>query len=107
MVKSNKFPKLADTRLNLIIGVRQAELINYEKLRKPANPGEPYVGLCKLGWTIFRPDPYLKSKPMTRCNFIHVSDDMLEKRLIYYYMNPSPKGLMILIKRLLLMIKFF
>ena len=57
---NNKFLKLSDTRLNLIIGVRQAELINYEKLRKPANPGEPYVVLCKLGQTIFGPEPYLK-----------------------------------------------
>ena len=79
LVKNNKFPKLTDTRLNLIIGVCQTELINYDKLIKPANPGKPYVGLCKQGWTFFGPDPCLKSKPMTRCNFVHVSDDKLEK----------------------------
>ena len=32
LIRDNKFPKLADTRLHLIIGVRQAELIHYEKL---------------------------------------------------------------------------
>ena len=107
LVKNNKFPKLADIRLNLIIGVRQAELINYEKLRKAANPGEPFVGLCYLGWVIFGLDSYLKCKPMTCCNFVRVLDDMLEKKSIYYYMNPLLKGLMILIKHLLLMIKSF
>ena len=70
LVNNNKFPKLVDSRLNLIIGVRQYELINYEKIRKHAHPGEPFAGLCKLGWTIFRLDPYLKCKPTTRCNFV-------------------------------------
>ena len=45
LLRNDKFPKLADTNLHLIIGVCQAELINFEKLRKPANFGEPFVGL--------------------------------------------------------------
>ena len=69
LVRNNKFPKLADTCLNLIIGIRQAELINYEKLRKPANSGEPFVAKCRLGWTAFSNDLYLKSRPMVRSNF--------------------------------------
>ena len=70
LVNNNKFPKLVDNRLNVIIGVRQAELINYEKIRKPAHSGEPFAGLCKLGWTIFGPDSYLKCKAKIRCNFV-------------------------------------
>ena len=70
LIKNNKFPKLADTRLNLIIGICQAELTNYEKLRKPANSGEPFVAKCRLGWTAFRNYPYLKSRPMIRSNFV-------------------------------------
>ena len=49
--KNNKFPKLADSDLHLIIGIREAELINFEKIRKPFNSNEPFVGLYKLGWT--------------------------------------------------------
>ena len=69
LIRDNKFPCLIDTRLNLIVGIRQAGLINYEKIRKPENFGEPFAGKCKLGWTIFGPDPYLKSKTVTRCIF--------------------------------------
>ena len=72
---------MIDTRLNLTIGIRQAELINYEKIRKPARLGEPFADKCKFGWTIFGPDPYLKSKSMTRCNFLRLSDDVLEKKV--------------------------
>ena len=107
LVKNNKFPKLADSCLNLIIGVRQTELINYEKIRKPANPGEPFAGLCKLGWTIFGPDPYLKCKPTTRCNFVWLLDDMLEKKVDLLLHEFLLKSRMILIKQLLLAIKSF
>ena len=47
LVNNGKFPKLSDTRLNLIIGVCQVELINYEKISKPACSGELFAGKCK------------------------------------------------------------
>ena len=37
LIRNNKFPRLIDSCLNLIIGVHQADLINYEKIRKPEN----------------------------------------------------------------------
>ena len=80
LVNNNKFPKLVGNCLNLI-GICQAELINYKRIRKPAHPGEPFGRLCKLDWTIFGLDSHLKSKPRTRCNFVCVADDMLEKKV--------------------------
>ena len=62
LIRDGKFPRL-------IVRIRQAGLINYEKIRKPESFGEPFADKCKLAWTIFGPDPYLKSKAMTRCNF--------------------------------------
>ena len=50
-------------------------------MREPSDSGEAFACLCKLGWTVFGPDPYLKNKPMTRCSFVHVSDDVLEKKV--------------------------
>ena len=35
LIWNNKFPKLADSDLHLIIGIHEAELINFEKIRKP------------------------------------------------------------------------
>ena len=35
----------------------------------------------QAGFTVFEPDPYLKNKPMTRCNFVCIADDILEKKL--------------------------
>ena len=81
LIRNNKFPKLADSDLHLIIGIREAELINFEKIRKPCNSNEPFVGFCKLGWTVFGPDQYLKNKPITRCNFVCISDDTLENKV--------------------------
>ena len=81
LFKTNKFPKVTDSDLHLIIGIREDELNNFEKIRKPSNSNEPFVGLCKLGWTVFGPDQYLNNKPMTRCNFVRISDDILEKKV--------------------------
>ena len=52
LLRKNKFLKLADTKLHLIIGVCQPELIKYERLRKPANPVKLFADLRKVGWTV-------------------------------------------------------
>ena len=49
LIRSNKFPNLVDSSLNVIIGVREAGLINYDKVRKPCHPNEPFIGHCKIG----------------------------------------------------------
>ena len=65
LIKGNKFLNLSDSNLPIIIGICEASLINFEKIRKPSNLNEPFVGHCKLGWTVLEPDPQLKSKSMT------------------------------------------
>ena len=81
LIQNNKFPNLFDSDLHVIVGIREAGLINYEKIRKPCNPGEPFAARCKIGWTVFGPAPHLKNKPLTRCNFIRLSDEILEKKV--------------------------
>ena len=81
MIQENKFPNLVDSSLHVIIGVREAGLINFDKIRKPCYPNEPFVGRCKIGWTVFGPDPHLKNKPLTRCNLVRFSDEILEKKV--------------------------
>ena len=49
LIKGNKFPNLPDLNLHIIIGIREVSLINFEKIRKPSNINEPFVGHCKLG----------------------------------------------------------
>ena len=67
LVNNGKFPKLIDSRLNVIIGIRQTELINYEKIRnQPARSDEPIASKCKLGWTIFGPDPHVETQTNTQ-----------------------------------------
>ena len=34
LIKSNKFPKFYDTDLHIIIGIREAEMINFESTKK-------------------------------------------------------------------------
>ena len=78
LLQNNKFPNLFDSDLHIIVGIREAGLINYEKIRKPCNPGKPFTRLCEIGWTVFGPNPYLKNKPLARCNFVRLSDEILE-----------------------------
>ena len=80
LIQKNKFPNLVDSSLHIIIGVREAGLINYDKVRKPCHPNEPFIGHCKIGWTVFGPDPHLKNRPLTRCNLVRFSDEILEKK---------------------------
>ena len=49
LVRNNKFPELIDENLHLIVGVRQASLINYDRVRGPDNPNEPFLAHCRLG----------------------------------------------------------
>ena len=41
LIRGNKFPKLYDTDLHLIVGIKEAELINFEVTRKPVKCTEP------------------------------------------------------------------
>ena len=63
------------------MGRRKADLITFEKTRKMACSGGPYVMHCKLGCTVYGRDPYLQSKSVTRCNAVNITDDLLEKKL--------------------------
>ena len=65
LIQNNKFPNLFDSDLHVIVGIREAELINFEKIRKPFHHNEPFVAWCKSGWTVFEPDPHLRNKPLT------------------------------------------
>ena len=53
LIRNNKFPKLADSDMHLIIGIREGELTNIDKIRKACKNNEPFVGHCKQGWTAF------------------------------------------------------
>ena len=87
LVRKNKFPCLIDENLHLIIGVREANLINYDKVRTPVSSDQPFLAHCKIGWTAFGPDPGLRSRPLTRCNLVRCTDELLEKKLMLYCMN--------------------
>ena len=74
LICNNKFPHLIDRRLNIIISVRQASLINFKKFRKPENVNEPFSAKSKMGWTIFGPGPYLESNGISsRGNFVQAA----------------------------------
>ena len=79
LLQNNKFHTLLDFDLHIIVGICEAALINYDKIRVPCSPGEPFVGRCKIGWAIFGPDSYIRNKPLARYNFIRLSDEILEK----------------------------
>ena len=81
-MKIKKSPKLPDSDLHIIIGVCKANMINFKKIRKPLKYKEPFAAKCKLGWTIFGPDPYIKNTPMLRSNVIWHSNKPFEKKLI-------------------------
>jgi hypothetical protein len=81
LVRDNKFPCLVDESLHLIIGVREANLINYDKVRTPVSSEQPFLAHCKIGWTAYGPDPGLRNKPLTRCNLVRCADEILEKKI--------------------------
>ena len=61
LIKNGKFPILSDKNLHVIVGIREASLINYDRVRTPDHSDQPYLARCKLGWTAFGSDPSLKS----------------------------------------------
>ena len=81
LIKNGKFPILSDKNLHVIVGIREASLINYDRVRTPDHSDQPYLARCKLGWTAFGSDPSLKSRPLTRCNLVRTSDELLEKKI--------------------------
>ena len=105
LLQNNKFPTLLDSDLHIIVGIRKAALINYDKIRDPCSPGEPFVRCCKIGWAIFGSDPYLINKPLARCNFVHLSDEILEKKLTHRCMIHLPSAHTILTMPRRLMIR--
>ena len=107
LIQNNKFQNLVDSSLHVIIGIREAELINFEKIRKPCHQNEPFVACCEIGWTVFGPDLHLKNKPLTWCNFVCLSDKTLEKKWTYYCTNHSLNDLMTLTMLCLLMTKLY
>ena len=48
----------------VIISIRETELIHFEKIRKPFHYNEPFVARCKIGWTVFGPNPIWKINPL-------------------------------------------
>ena len=49
LIENKKIQKLPHSELNLIIDVREANLINFEKITKPLRHNEPFVAKCKIG----------------------------------------------------------
>ena len=60
LIKDNKFLNLYDSKLHVIIGIRDAEIINFEKTRKALKYDELFAAMCKIGWTVCGPDQYRK-----------------------------------------------
>jgi hypothetical protein len=107
LVRDNKFPCLEDENLHLIMGIREANLINYDKVRTPINPEQPFLAHCKIGWTAYGPDIGLNNKQLTHCNLVRCSDEMIEKKLILCCTSRLLSVHMILTVRRLLMIKLY
>ena len=62
LVQGNKFPELYDSELHLIIGIREASIISYDKIRKLLKAVEPFAGCCKIGWISIWSRPVSKNK---------------------------------------------
>ena len=88
LVRENKFPFLIDKNLHLIIGVREANLINSDEVRTPVSSEQPFLSHCKIGRTAFGPDKSLRNSLLTHCNLIRCTDELLEKKLMPYCTNP-------------------
>ena len=42
LIKQNKLPNLNDTKLHVIIGIRETNLMNYDTVWRPVQPNEPF-----------------------------------------------------------------
>ena len=69
LLQNNKFPNLFDSDLHIIVGIREADLINYDKIREPCNPGNHSQAVAKLAGPFLDPNLFLKNKPLARCIF--------------------------------------
>ena len=87
LLQNNKFPTLFDSDLHIIVGIREAGLINYDKIREPCSPGEPFVGRCKIGWAVFGSDPYLKTSLLPVVILFAFRTKYLKKKLTPCCMN--------------------
>ena len=88
LIRNGKFPVLSDRKLHIIVGIKQANLMIYNRIRTPVTPNEPYFARCKLGWTAFGSDPSVECRPPTRCNVIRRIS--LKNNKNYNYSNPNP-----------------
>ena len=89
LIRNGKFPIFADENLHFIVGVRDAHLMNYDRVRAPDHPDQPYFARCKLGWCAYGMDSNLKSKSLAHCNLLRTSDDPLGKKSKFCYMSLS------------------
>ena len=67
--------------MHIIVGITQANLLNYDRVRTPDHFEQPYFARCKLGWTAFGSDPNMHSNSLFRSNLIRISDELLEKKV--------------------------
>ena len=51
------------------------------KLESFFHPGETLITQSKIGWTVFGPNPHIKNRPLTRCNLVRFSEELLEKKV--------------------------
>ena len=76
----NKLLRLADNGIHPIISMKKSDLVIFDQVRRLENALEPFVGYCKLGLVIFGPNSTLKSDNVTRCNYVKISIEYLDKK---------------------------
>ena len=75
------FPRLADDRLQFIIGTKETFLTHRTNVRK-APTGKPWAAKTKLGWVVYGPDNAVTEKNSTaRVSFARVTNEMLDRKL--------------------------
>ena len=75
------FPRVADDRLQFIIGTKETFLTHRTNVRK-APAGKPRAAKTKLGWVVYGPDNAMTEKNSTaRVSFARVTNEMLDRKL--------------------------
>ena len=81
LVDANCFPVLSDYNLQLIIGVKEVDIISFDSISEPLCIDELYLAHCKLGWTAYGHERNLCSSSVSCCSYIPVSNEELNNKV--------------------------
>ena len=83
LIQKNKFSKLYDTSLHVIMGIKQFDLIIFYKIHKPLKSNEPFVGLnCKIGISAFGVDKFIGDSSVKNGEILRLPN-VNKKKFVY------------------------